>query len=256
MSRRRRSAKSAMGSAAAAARAVGYVRVSTGKQAMSPAAQEEKIRALAGMHDGQLVEIVTDKESAKEGSIHTRPGIERILWLIDRGQVDRIIVAKLDRLTRSVVDLGELLTTLDRKGVSLASAMEAWMDTGSAVGRMIINIITCVAQWELEVIGERTAAVLQYKKAHGLAYNVAPYGFRAAGKPRDGKVTAGCKLVPVPAEQAVIARAKKLRKGGRTLQHIADTLNTEGIRTKGRRQAGQLLRGKWYASTIRNILLG
>ena len=57
-------------------------------------------------------------------------------------------------------------------------------------------------------------------------------------------------------EQAVIARARKLRKNGVTLQAIADKLNEEGIRTKGRRRAGQLQRGRWFASTVRNILLG
>jgi len=237
-------------------RAVGYVRVSTGKQEMSPAAQEERIRQLAGMQGAELVKVLVDRESAKEGSIHTRPGMQQAIWLIDHNQVDRIIVAKLDRLTRSVVDLGNLLTMLDKKGASLVSASETWMDTGSAAGRMIINIMTTIAQWEREAISERTAAVLQYKKAHGLAYGHPQYGSRLAGKGIEGKVFAGRKLVVDPQEQAIITRAKSMRKKGATLQAIADKLNTEKVRTKGRRRAGQVERGKWYASTVRNILLG
>jgi DNA invertase Pin-like site-specific DNA recombinase len=238
-------------------RAVGYVRVSTSKQEMSPAAQEEKIRTLAKLQGSELVKVITDRESAKQGSIHTRPGMQEAMWLIDHGHADRIIVAKLDRLSRSVVDLGELLIWLNKKGASLVSVVETWMDTGSAVGMMIINIMTSVAQWERDAISERTSAVLQYKRAHGQAYGHTPYGMRAAGQSMPGKMMAGKRLVSDPAEQAIIARVRAMHNKGSTLQAIADTLNLEKVRTKGRRRAGQIQRGKWYPSrgqdTKRNL---
>jgi len=224
-------------SAPARPRGAGYVRVSTGKQQMSPAAQEDKIRALAGLQDLDLVTVVTDRESAKEGSIKTRPGLLEILELARCGQVSRIIVAKLDRLTRSVVDLGTLLSVLDKQGVSLASATDTWMDTGSAAGRMILNIITSVAQWEREAIGERTATVLQFKRAHGDAYNHTPYG----------SVRKGARLLPAPAEQAVIRRVKRMRAAGVTLRAIALRLDREKVATK---KPG----GQWHASTVANVL--
>jgi len=217
-------------------RAIGYVRVSTGKQALSPEAQEEKIRQMAALQGVQLVDVVVDRESAKEGSIHKRPGIARIFDLARAHQVERVIIAKLDRLTRSVVDLGELLTELDRAGVSLVSATETWMDTGSAAGRLVINIIVCVAQWEREAIAERTAAVLQHKKAHGKVYNHTPYGFERQGD----------NLVVAPVEQEIRARIFKEREIGLSLAEIADALNAQGVPTK--------IKGRWHPSTVANIL--
>jgi DNA invertase Pin-like site-specific DNA recombinase len=229
-------------------RAVGYVRVSTGKQAMSPAAQREKIEALAHLQDLALMEVITDRESGKEGSIHTRPGVMRVLEMAASHQVERIIIAKLDRLTRSVVDLGAILTLLDKHHTALVSATESWMDTGSAAGRMILNIVTSVAQWEREAIAERTSAVLQYKKSHGQVFNHAPYGWRAVGKPRPHKKMAGMKLEPIPAEQAVIRRIRRMRNGGKTtLRAIAERLNQDHVPTK-------IKGGKWYASTVANAL--
>ncbi len=81
-------------------RAIGYTRVSTDKQAehgVSLEAQSEKIRAMALGHDAVLIDLIVDAESAKSLK---RPGLERVLNLIDTRQVDAVIVAKLDRLTR------------------------------------------------------------------------------------------------------------------------------------------------------------
>jgi site-specific DNA recombinase len=232
-------------------RAVGYVRVSTGKQEMSPAAQEVKIRAIAELQGAIVVEVFCDRESAKAGSMYKRDGLAQILEMAKRGQVNRIIVAKLDRLTRSVMDLGEILTLLDRHGVSLVSATETWMDTGSAAGRMILNIITAVAQWEREAIGERTSAVLQHKRSVGQVYGLIPYGYRAVGRARvdngHARKFAGKKLEPVPAEQVIIRQIQRSRQKGGTLRAIAELLNAQKVPTK-------VKGGKWYASTVANVL--
>src|ERR1035441_4367899 len=91
-------------------KAIGYVRVSTDKQAdrgVSLEAQVEKIRAMATVHDVELVEIVTDAgESAKDLD---RPGMVRILEIVQSRTVGMVIVAKLDRLTRSVKDLAAFI---------------------------------------------------------------------------------------------------------------------------------------------------
>src|ERR1035438_8181778 len=90
--------------------AIGYVRVSTGQQAeegVSLAAQAEKVRAMAIVQGAELVEVIVDGgESAKSMK---RPGLKRVLDMVDAGKVQAVIVGKLDRLTRSVKDLGELL---------------------------------------------------------------------------------------------------------------------------------------------------
>src|SRR4029453_7036373 len=100
-----------------------------------------------------LAEVIIDAgESAKSLN---RPGMERLLSLVDAGAVNTVIIAKLDRLTRSVKDLAELLERFTRRGVSLGSLAES-LDTGTAAGRLVLNIMTAVSQWEREAIGERT----------------------------------------------------------------------------------------------------
>jgi Resolvase, N terminal domain len=132
-------------------RAIGYARVSTDKQAdhgVSLEAQEAKIRAMATVQGAAIIELIVDGgESAKDLK---RPGMDRLLTLVDERKVDTVIIAKLDRLTRSVKDLAELLERFQRRGVSLVSVAES-LDTGSAAGRLVINIMTAVSQWEREV---------------------------------------------------------------------------------------------------------
>src|ERR1035437_6739789 len=103
-------------------KAIGYVRVSTDKQAehgVSLEAQVEKIRAMATVHDVELLDVIVDAgESAKDLD---RPGMVRILDLVQSRAIGMVIVAKLDRLTRSVKDLALLLEQFQRRGVSLVS---------------------------------------------------------------------------------------------------------------------------------------
>src|SRR5580700_1816829 len=161
-------------------RAFGYIRVSTDKQAdrgCSLEAQREKIRAMAVVHGTELADVIVDAgESAKNLD---RPGMKRILDLVRTGDVDTVIVAKLDRLTRSVRDLADLLEVFQRKGVSLVSVAES-LDTGSAAGRLVLNIMVSVSQWEREAIGERTRDALQLKRSRLEFLGNAPYGFRLA----------------------------------------------------------------------------
>lgn len=133
-------------------KAIGYVRVSTEKQAdrgVSLDAQTQKIHAMAVVQGADLVDVFIDAgESAKS---LRRPGMTRLLALVDAGAVETVIIAKLDRLARSVVDLAELLKRFERRGVSLAAS-----PTRSAAGRLVLNIMVSVSQWEREAIGERT----------------------------------------------------------------------------------------------------
>ena len=94
---------------------------------------------MALVHDAELLDIIVDGgESAKSLQ---RPGMERLLELVDSNKVQAVIVAKLDQLTRSVKDLCELLERFERRGVALISVAES-LDTGSAAGPLVINIMT------------------------------------------------------------------------------------------------------------------
>jgi DNA invertase Pin-like site-specific DNA recombinase len=205
-------------------RAIGYVRVSTEKQAdfgVSLEAQEAKVRAMAVVQGAELTEVIVDAgESAKSLQ---RPGMERLLSLVDAGAVDVVIIAKLDRLTRSVKDLAELLERFTRRDVSLVSVAES-LDTGTAAGRLVLNIMTAVSQWEREAIGERTRDAMRHKRANGERVGTIRFGFRLA---EDGSC-----LVEDPDEQDVIGRIRELKAAGHTLQEIADELNRQGHTTR------------------------
>ena len=159
-------------------------------------------------------------ESAKNLN---RPGMERLLTLVDQGKVQTVIIAKLDRLTRSVKDLAELLERFQKRGVSLISVAES-LDTGSAVGRLGINIMTAVSQWEREAIGERTRDAMQHKRSTGRCVGNLAYGYRLSAD--------GGHVEPEPSEQKALAQIRRLRQQGRSLRSIAATLNGQALRTR------------------------
>lgn len=205
-------------------KAIGYARVSTDKQAdrgVSLEAQTEKIRAMIVVHNAELVDIIVDGgESAKSLN---RPGMERLLALVDSGAVEAVIVAKLDRLTRSVKDLCTLLERFERREVTLISVAES-LDTGSAAGRLVLNIMTAVSQWEREAIGERTRDAMNHKRNNGERVGNIAFGYRLSSD--------GVHVEPEPTEQATIAAVAELRSNGMSLRRIAKDLNRRGIRTR------------------------
>src|SRR5258706_8230038 len=203
---------------------IGYVRVSTDRQAehgVSLEAQESKIRAMATIHSAELAEVIVDGgESAKSLN---RPGLQRLLALINAGQVQAVIVAKLDRLTRSVKDLCNLLELFEKRKVALISVAES-LDTTSAAGRLVITIMAAVSQWEREAIGERTRDALRHKRNQGHRVGNIPFGSRLAA---DGQ-----HLEPDLAEQAALQEIRRLRGEGTSLRGIAAALNGRAYRTR------------------------
>ena len=202
---------------------IGYARVSTDKQVetgVSLDAQVVKIRAMSVLQGSELSDIIVEGESAKNLN---RPGMARLLALVDKREVDAVIVAKLDRLTRSVKDLCELLELFERKHVALISVAES-LDTGSAGGRLVITIMGAVSQWEREAIGERTRDAMGHKRSQGERVGNIAFGYRLAPD--------GVHVEPDDVEQAAIAGIRGLRASGRTLRQIAADLNQEGRRTR------------------------
>src|SRR3989441_7629944 len=149
--------------------------------------------------------------------------MEKLLALVDQGKVQTVIIAKLDRLTRSVKALAELLERFQRRGVSLVSVAES-LDPGSEAGRLVINIMTAVSQWEREAIGERTRDAMNHKRSNGERLVNIAYGYRLAADSR--------KLEPDPQEQAVLSAIRDLRARRCTLRGIAAELNARGLRTR------------------------
>jgi site-specific DNA recombinase len=200
-------------------RVVGYVRVSTdkqGDQGVSLEAQTAKVRAYAALHDLELVDIVVETESAKSLA---RPGLTRALAMLGT-DADALLVTKLDRLTRSVRDLGTLIEEHFGKAsrAALLSVSEH-VDTRTASGRMVLNIMASVAQAEREMIGERTSVAMQHMKARGqYTGGPAPFGMQHTA---DG-------LRPREDEACTRARASELRAQGLSLRAVSEALASEG----------------------------
>jgi site-specific DNA recombinase len=216
---------------------VGYIRVSTETQAESGlglADQEMKIRGYCQIYDLELVEIIIDAGASAKSL--NRDGIQRVVEMSALGEIDGIVIAKLDRLTRKMTDLHQLLDSVFSK-VELHSVAEK-VDTSSAAGRLVLNVLMSVAEWEREAIGERTSAALQTKKklAKRKINGRAPYGWQWS----EGE------LVKNEGEQEVIKLITELRELGVTLAAIAQNLNDAGYITKRN--------GKWTATTVRRTL--
>ena len=222
-----------MSKPASSRRAVGYVRVSTRDQAESGASlasQRAKVEAYATMHDLDLGEIIVDAgHSAKSLD---RPGMSKLLKLIRGKAIGVVVVAKLDRITRSVRDLGELVELFKRSGVEFASVADH-IDTSTAAGRLVLNVMGSVSQWEREAIGERTSEALAVMRANGRRISrPPPYGFRLDGNG----------WVPDEAEQRAVALIVELRARGLSLRQIGAELQRRGVRSRaGRRLSPQLL---------------
>lgn len=219
-------------------RTVAYVRVSTEKQAdegVSLDAQRAKLTAYAELFDLELVAVEVDAGvSAKSLE---RPALQRALGMLRGGKADAILVVKLDRLTRSVRDLADLVETYFASGRWTLLSVSDQIDTRSAAGRLVLNVLASVGQWEREATGERTAAAMAYKASQGeFCGGRAPYGWRIGSD--------GVKLEAVEAEQAVLAEARRLRSSGLSLRSTAAELDRQGMRARNGRAflAGQVAR--------------
>ena len=213
-------------------RAVGYVRVSTDQQAqegVSLEAQQTRIRAHCVSQEIELVDlIIDDGYSAKSLE---RPGVKRVFAMLTAGRADAVVVVKLDRLTRSVKDLGILLDTYFREGLpySLLSVSDA-IDTRSAGGKLLLNVLMSVAQWEREAISERTQEAMNELKRRGVRLGGAGFGWQWTKAP---DATGRKQLIPHPKEQAAIRRICALYRQGLSVHTIAKRLDRDGIRARG-----------------------
>ena len=203
---------------------VGYVRVSTSEQGDSGAgleAQRNAIKAACAARGWNLLAIREDVASGK--SLERRPGLEQAMADIRSGLAAGLVVAKLDRLSRSVIDAASTLERARREGWNLV-ALDLGVDFSTAAGEAMANMTATFAQLERRLIGERTRAALAVKRAQGVRLGRPPV---------------------LPA--SVRARIRRDRSAGLTLQAIADKLNAQAVPTA---HAGS----RWYPSTVRAVL--
>ena len=222
-------------------RTVAYIRVSTDKQAehgVSLEAQRAKVEAYASLYDLELVAVLVDAGvSAKSLN---RPALTEALSMVSTGKADALLVVKLDRLTRSVKDLGTLVDRYFARenGPALMSVSEQ-IDTRSAAGRLVLNVLASVAQWEREATGERTSAAMAHKRSLGeYTGGRLPYGWTLAAD--------AVHLEANDAEQQIIRAARELREAGLSLRKIGTALESRGMLPRSGRG--------WHAETVKAVL--
>ena len=216
----------------------GYIRVSTVEQStegVSLQAQEARIRAYCEATGRALSEVIVDE--AQSAKTLVRTGLQGLFSDIRAERFGTIVVLKLDRLTRSVRDLADIIDFLEKHDCGLVSVSEH-VDTATASGRLMLNLLASVSQWEREAIAERTSLALAHKRENGLVYGRTPFGFA-----RDGE-----RIVSTPAGRKAVRLIQKMHDDGATLRSIAATLNAHRIAPA---QGGKT----WYASSVRSVLL-
>jgi len=219
-------------------RAIGYARVSTSEQAeegISLQVQEDSIRAYAQLHGLELTDILSDR--GESGKDLDREAAQELLARVRTGEVQALIVYRLDRLTRSPRDLFLIVDDeLNPRGVELISVSEQ-IDTRTPGGRAMMGIMGIFAQMERELIAERTREALAAKKRNGERLGASPLGFVTPAP--------GADLQPELAELEAVRTILRHRRSGKSYYGIARMMNRNEVPTKSG--------GRWHAGTVRNV---
>lgn len=203
---------------------IGYLRVSTDEQAASGLGLDAQRQAIANEAQarGWGVQWFVDEGcSAKDLN---RPAIQAALAALENGGPKTLVVAKLDRLSRSLLDFATLLARAGNAGWEIVS-LDLGVDTTTPMGRFVANLMANVAQLERELIGQRTREALDAKRRQGVTL----------GRPR-------------VMDEDVRARIKAEHEQGESLAAIARRLTDEGVPTA----RGGL---RWYPSTVRAVIM-
>jgi DNA invertase Pin-like site-specific DNA recombinase len=204
---------------------IAYCRVSTEEQADSGlglAAQEKALRAECERRDIHLLESHTD--AGLSGKSLGRPALSAALAALDAGNGSVLMVAKLDRLSRSVHDLSGLMKTAQQGGWDLV-ALDANVDTTTPGGKAMAHVMATFAELERDLISERTKAALSIKRSQGVRLGRPP---------------------TLPSD--VVSRLVASHDEGASWSAIARQLNDEQVPTA---QGGRC----WYPTTVRNVVL-
>lgn len=200
---------------------LGYTRVSTEEQAEARNGLESQLAVIQAEAERRGWDVEYLSDPAISGKM-IGPQLQQALQLLASGQASGLVVAKLDRLSRSIINASNIINAANEQGWSLV-ILDLGVDLTTAAGRMVAMNLVTFAQYERELIGERTKAALAAKKARN----------ERIGRPR-------------LATPAVVRRIVKARQDGDTFGAIATALGAEGVLSP----TGLLT---WQASTVRRI---
>lgn len=213
-----------------------YTRVSTedqAKEGFSLDSQLEKLRSYCRARDWEIAgEYIDDGYSGRDVR---RPAYRRMMEEMDRWDI--LLVMKMDRIHRNSKNFMIMMEQLRQKDKEFVSMTES-LDTSTAMGRFVMDIIQRIAQLESEQIGERVYDGMKQKakQGKGLLGSPAPFGYRYKGG----------NLVPVKEEVEVVTAIVSRYLSGESMAVIAEALNGAGTRTKKN--------GTWDRKTVSRIL--
>jgi site-specific DNA recombinase len=222
-------------------RAVLYARVSTDEQAKHGYSIDDQLRQLRDYAEREGLQVVEEViDDGFSGSSPNRPGLERVLEMAERGEIDIVLASKRDRFFRS--RLHRLLFDEDMKEHGVSPV--ALDDTGNMIGDSVLD---SYAEWERSIITDRTKNGRRAKawKGEVIATNIPTYGFRYNAA-RDGYEIDD-------ANMATVRRIFESVAGGETIHAVVDSLNREGLPSPRNGQYGTS--GKWGAQMVRRLLL-
>jgi site-specific DNA recombinase len=156
------------------------------------------------------------------GANMDRPGLRRLLEDIDNGRVDCVVVYKVDRLSRSLLDFARIMEAFEKRNIAFVSVTQAF-NTGSSMGRLILNVLLSFAQFEREMISERTRDKIAAARRKGKW---------AGGRPVLGYNVVDTKLVVDPVEAVRVREIFQLYIEQQSLLKVATELNRRGWCTK------------------------
>lgn len=203
---------------------LGYVRVSTGEQADSGAgleAQRHAIEAECERRGWTLLDVEVDAGHSARSL--KRPAIQRALGRLAAGEARGLVVSKLDRLSRSMLDFTAVMARAQAEGWALV-ALDCAVDTTTPAGEAMANVLATFAQFERRLIGQRTREALAVKRAQGIQL---------------GR--------PVVLNEQVAARIQTERQAGASFATIALGLNLDAVPTA---HGGK----QWWPETVRGIV--
>ncbi len=204
-------------------RTIGYLRVSTAEQHDSGLGMEDQRLRIAAEADRRGWNVHWAQDGGYSAKDLNRPGITEALAMLRSGQADTLCVAKLDRLSRSLMDFAGLMERARKEGWNLV-ALDLGIDLSTPNGALMANVFASFAEYERRLISQRTRDALAVLRAQGAVL----------GRP-----------VALPAQ--VRAHIGRWRAAGASLGSIAAELNRSGTPTA---HGG----ARWYPSTVRSVL--
>jgi site-specific DNA recombinase len=216
---------------------IGYVRVSSliqKEKGNSIPNQISKIKSYCKLNEYELIDILSD-DGISGMSKSKRKDYLKLIDIISNKDIDGVIVNDLSRIGRKMSDVVEFIDSMKKKNIEFHTIKEG-INNDSNVGSLIINILSSINQFEVEMLRNRISEVKQYKKSNNLVY-----GNLIFGKSKDGE-----RLIDNVDELKVIKYMKNLRKRGYSYFKISDRLNQRNIKSKNGNQ--------WYGSGVRNVL--